>query len=92
MFFILNQPTAKILPFRAKADANYLDREPLPKLSDLKKKFCQLCGESSDRLVFYDSDYIGDPQETVDYLDDKKWIETEVCDFCFAVLCPDCDF
>jgi hypothetical protein len=91
-FYFQQQQTAKILPFKITPEPNYIIRNPLPKLSDAKKDHCQRCGETADRLVFYDADYIGDPNETIDYFDNKKWIETKVCDFCFALLCPDCDF
>ena len=92
MFFYFRQPTAKILPFTPTAEPNYFVKNPLPKLSDAKKRPCQKCGEASDKLFFYEADYIRDPRQAIDYFDDAKWANTEVCRMCFCLLHPEDEF
>ncbi len=92
MFFFLQQSTTKVLSFKPTAEPKFFVKNPLPKLSDAKKRACQWCGELNDKLLVWATAYIDDPQQPIDYYDDAKWENTEVCRPCWALLYPEDDF
>jgi hypothetical protein len=93
MFFILNQPTAKILPFRAKAKPDYSNREQLPKLSDFRIRDCQTCekygSRRNDGFVIYGWQYTGNPGEETNRPKTKDYAEIDLCPECYAKWCPE---